>query len=325
MVWCRQLSTGRCLALLLAVSFVAGCSEGDGKGHAPSRTPANRPLPGPVSPLPGPRIDGAVRSAGRLKLATWNIAWLHRLEGQGQIPRERRDYARLRGYADRLQADVIALQEVDGEQAARRVFDPDLYAFHFSARIGEQRTGFAYKRTLQAMPNPDYRALDIGGLRRGADLTLQHAGRELRLLSVHLKSGCFDGPLTAQSTSCKKLARQLPILERWIDERAREGTPFGVLGDFNRRMFAFPDPFWREIDDAQPPNAELSSPTDGAASRCWDGRYPDFIDHIVLGRQVAGWAVRDSFAQLVYDAAHAPNEMQLSDHCPISVLLDVPP
>jgi hypothetical protein len=44
---------------------------------------------------------------------------------------------------DILDADVIALQEVDGPEAARLIFDPAEYEFHFSSQNNPQRTGFA--------------------------------------------------------------------------------------------------------------------------------------------------------------------------------------
>ena len=42
-----------------------------------------------------------------------------------------------------------------------------------------------------------------------------------------------------------------------IDDRAAEGIPFIVLGDFNRRFDASDDEFWQAIDDGKPRNADL--------------------------------------------------------------------
>jgi hypothetical protein len=78
--------------------------------------------------------------AQEIKLATWNIAWLTtKPAGHPDLPqnltiRTEQDFARLRAYAERLAADVIALQEVDGPLAAARavifaqmVDDPSTY------------------------------------------------------------------------------------------------------------------------------------------------------------------------------------------------------
>jgi endonuclease/exonuclease/phosphatase family metal-dependent hydrolase len=263
---------------------------------------------------PSPRAE--------LKLATWNLEWLSSRLEAGVVKRRQEDYDRLAKYADRLDADIVAFQEVDGEAAARRVFSPERYAFHVAGDRNVQRTGFAYKRDLAVVRHPDYRELDVGGLRVGADLGVRFANRDLRLLAVHLKSGCFDGPLTKPSSSCEKLAAQLPKLEAWIDARAADQVPFAVLGDFNRRLFAGPnEPFWAELDDAEPPESDLSSPAMGHGAACWGAKFPHFISHIVLGKSAGLLLKPGSFTEHAYDAADAPKKGVISDHCALSVVL----
>ena len=77
------------------------------------------------------------------------------------------------------------MQEVDGEEALRRVFDDAVYDYHVASQSGVQRTGFAYRSGLRVALNPDYAALDVGGVRVGTDLTVIVNDRPLRLLSVH--------------------------------------------------------------------------------------------------------------------------------------------
>ncbi|HWN68373.1 MAG TPA: hypothetical protein VNM90_12105, partial [Haliangium sp.] len=143
---------------------------------------------------------------------------------------------------------------------------------------------------------------------------------ELRLLAVHLKSGCFDGALGRGGAACAKLRKQVPALEAWIDARERERVPFAVLGDFNRRLRQ-DDEIWRELDDRDPAPADLTLVTSGQRSLCWNGKYPDYIDHIVLDAQAAAWLVPHSFEQMLYDPADARHKERISDHCPISVRL----
>ncbi len=260
----------------------------------------------------------------RLHLASWNIEWLHDQGGQGPVQRTEADYDRLREYARQLDADVIALQEIRGPEAARRVFDEERYEFHFSGRRNAQLVGFAFKRQLEVEPHPDLVELSLGeSVRRGVDIRVQVAGRPLRLLAVHLKSGCFSESLDSSNTNCQKLSAQLPLVEKWIDERALQGEAFAVLGDFNRRL-RHDEAFYVELDDQQPANADLTLVTDGRSSDCWSGKYPEFIDHILLGKQAAAWLRPNSFEQLVFaaqdDDGTAP-DFELSDHCPISVVL----
>ena len=83
-----------------------------------------------------------------LKVATWNLEWLYRTSGAGTVPRTDADYARLAAYARRLGADVVAVQEVDGEPALRRVFDDATYDYHVASQGGVQLAGFAYRSGL---------------------------------------------------------------------------------------------------------------------------------------------------------------------------------
>ena len=262
-------------------------------------------------------------SADRLKIATWNIEHLRDSAGEGSNPRSEADYLRLAAYASTLDADVVALQEVENEAALGRVFDAARYRFVVSDRSHSQRTAFAVRRAIPVTRHPDLRALNVsGGLRHGVDIELAVGGRSVRLLAVHLKAFCFEGRLfSSNNRSCRKLAQQVAVLERWIDDRAAEGTPFVVLGDFNRRFEAAADEFWLEIDDGDPVGLDLSRATEGARSACWGGRYSRYIDHIVYGRLVAEWVVPGSFEQLVY--AESDDAEGLSDHCPIAVTLDV--
>ena len=74
--------------------------------------------------LPAPRPASAQQE---IRLATWNIAWLTlKPAGHPDLPRDIRartpeDFRLLRGYAERLNADIVAIQEIDGEAAAARV------------------------------------------------------------------------------------------------------------------------------------------------------------------------------------------------------------
>ncbi len=114
----------------------------------------------------------------------------------------------------------------------------------------------------------------------------------------------------------------MPALEAWIDARARDGTPFAVAGDFNRR-FTPADPLWTAIDDGDPPEARLTDAARGMRSRCWGGEHPALIDHIVLSRQVSPWIIPGSVEQVVFEDADLSRKRTLSDHCPLAVTLDI--
>lgn len=307
--------------------------------------------------LAAPAAAGAAPS-GRLTLGSWNLEWLmqpatfdalaarclgHGLRAGGSdraipcniVPKARwseQDLARLRSFAAALPLDVIALQEVDGAEAAAEVF-PD-HAFCFTKRKHVQNVGFAIRRGIPHRCNRDYRALGLAGndVRWGVDVTLwPGTRREIRLLGVHLKSACNRDPLTDPRDDCRVLQEQVPVLEVWIDKRAREGVPFAVVGDFNRRFDRERDAardarnrivsMWPEIDDGEPAEADLlSAGADHGPVGCNTGhgaRMP--IDHIVLGRRLARRLVAGSFRPWDYPGgAH-----RWPDHCVISVELQL--
>jgi len=272
-------------------------------------------------------------AAAELKLATWNLAWLTlRPAGDPDLPpdltpRRPADLDLLATYARRLDADVVALQEVDGLEAAARVFDPRIYEFHFTQERDIQRTGFAIRRGLRITRNPDLEALDLHprarhSLRRGADITLEAGGERLRLLSVHLNAGCREGPIAAPGQHCEKLARQAAVLADWIAARRQEGVGFAILGDLNRQMRGPQDEMMRTLAAAAP----LTRVTEGFSNPCWadarGGRA--FIDHILLGGAAQGWWLRDSLRVMIYAERGREWRDRLSDHCPVSIRLRLP-
>ncbi|MEO7405350.1 MAG: endonuclease/exonuclease/phosphatase family protein, partial [Burkholderiales bacterium] len=260
---------------------------------------------------------GAVTNAtaAELTLATWNIAWLRgaplsdadyaKCRAMPQKQRDQLDerdpmrwicrssehYVALAQVAERINADIIALQEVESVDAIYRVFPRDRYMAFVTGSPWIQRTGFAVRKgRAEVVKFEDYAALGApmpDYPRHGGDLTVRPpGGKVLRLLAVHLKSACHSRPLTDEtmgrydkpgnSPPCKILGDQVRPLEEWIDARAREGVDFLVMGDFNRRLDSAiertepaRDPqgrqvtLWKEIDDGDPPGARLVRATAG--------------------------------------------------------------
>jgi endonuclease/exonuclease/phosphatase family metal-dependent hydrolase len=286
----------------------------------------------------------SLSSADTIELATWNLEWLiapsnfqtlkHHCVPKGEPPapgsipcdvaqrleRSERDFAALARYARELDADVIALQEVDGEAAARLVFPG--YTFCFTRRPHVQNNGFAIRAGLPHRCGPDLESLSLGdSLRRGAQITLYpDEPRELRLLSVHLKSGCPDQPLSQHDKACRDLTRQAPRLREWMDEQERTGRPYAVLGDFNRDLLAdaAPGGLWHQLSGGG--EGRLVNAASGQGfQNCVPGQgYAAYIDHIVLSRGLAAGLVPGSFARLTYRPVDA-RRTRLSDHCPVAV------
>jgi exonuclease III len=264
-----------------------------------------------------------------LKIASWNLEHLAESDGLGCRPRTEADYAALRGYADQLGADVIAFEEVENAAAAARVFAPDRYTIVMSQRpssgrhgfcrrdatdgptIRDQNVGFAIRKGVAFTRNRDLSELAIGNpdLRWGVDITLGRS-EPLRLLALHLKSGCSAGD---EREPCPILFDQVPVLQRWISARHAEGVAFVMLGDWNRRLALPDDIVWKRLNES----VALLDGAEGKRASCVQ-RYPDFIDHIVLDPAAAARRVPGSFSEFTYGVAE---DQHPSDHCPVTLML----
>jgi len=147
------------------------------------------------------------------------------------------------------------------------VVDTDIYDVHVDDRPrgslnGQQNTGFAFKRGLTVVRQPDFTVLDIrsnGRLRYGARIDPSHHGQTLQFLSVHLMSGGFDNASTGSAGAV--LLAQVPAPAGWIRAAAEGLMPFIILGHFNRWFLVPHDQGWDELDDGQTANAELTAVT----------------------------------------------------------------
>jgi endonuclease/exonuclease/phosphatase family metal-dependent hydrolase len=298
----------RPLLALLALTLLAACQ------------PAARP--DPQTPAPARNF---------VRIATWNLEHLAESDRTGCRPRGESDYAELRRHADQLDADVIAIQEVENERAAARVFPADRWTIVMSGRpetqragfcrgtegatIRRQDVGFAIRRGIPFRRNPDVEALGLGNpdLRWGVDISLLTPA-PLRLLAVHLKSGCNAGR-DANDRDCDILFGQAPVLQSWIAGRVSAGEAFAIVGDWNRRTGIPGDPFVALVDPNDRSDADIEMADAGRRAACV-ARYPDYIDHIGLGRRAAARILPSSFREYSYGL---PEQQHPADHCPSMV------
>ena len=283
-----------------------------------------------VTPIPQPEDasspPAAASTARTLKLATWNMEWLMAEDGPLAITappdrphRSAADFEKLAAYAQHLDADIIGLQEVDATPTAERLFPARTYQIFMTDDTVLQHPALAVRKPLRAHKNADLVELDVAPptaahqLRRGLDVTVETGTTPLRILVLHLKTGCWDNPVAERQHNCPILLQQFGVLQNWISARAAAHEAFVIMGDFNRRMTVY-DPFFLLLNHAAP----LSLTTAGWASPCENGSY--FIDHILLGGAAQSWLQPHSLRVMTYRPDTQP--ATLSDHCAVSVRLN---
>ena len=263
-----------------------------------------------------------------LRIAAWNLEHLDDTGTDGCLPRGQADYDAIAAQVEELGLDIVALQEVENEAAAHRVFPMSDWNVEMSGRparntglecrgrpgqrLGHLATGFAIRRGIAYRRNAD---LDVLGVatsiqRWGTDITVTKDGQDLRLLSTHLASGCWgkeNDEDPRDERTCTVLRGQINHLKAWADARGGEGAAFVILGDFNRRLAVPGDWAWELLS---PSSAPLHLPTSDLTTQC-DPRFTELIDHLVLGGRAT--------ALLVPGSSHEwPRQFEHPDHCAVS-------
>jgi len=277
-----------------------------------------------------------------LAIATWNMEWLvspatahaarmacragHRAALPCDVARDHsRDSAdldRIARYARRLDADVIAFQEVEDVAVAARIFEG--FRICIAGGRGLQHVGFAVRAGIAHRCGPPLDSLSLGGTQRpGMTLLLfPDSPRAVEMLAVHLKSGCSDGWLASGRPACTLLGAQARQLSAWVEAHAQ--SRFILLGDFNRGDAEVDaDEFWRTLADGEPASAPFVFASAGVPFRnCHIGAgFRRAIDHILVSRALLPDVVPASFRKVGYPESDALS-YRLPDHCPVRFLLN---
>lgn len=293
---------------------------------------------------PGQALAAPTSSAKTLTLTTWNIEHLAEKNNTGCKPRTDSDYAALRRFAKGLNADVVALQEVESKAAVHRVFPRAQWNVIISSRPNsksyvcrgskrkstQQKVAIAVRKGVRYRSAPSLSKLGLRnpGLRHGVTVDLLDTRPKTRVLALHLKSGCFTNDYHSpnqnkpyQIKSCKTLKRQVPILLNWAKTQLKQSnTAVVMMGDFNHQLANAGNVLWTELLAIAPNGRSFINAM--ANKRACHPRYPKPIDHILMGPQAYKDYVPNSVTVHYFGSPTTMTKQNmLSDHCPVSVKL----
>lgn len=196
-------------------------------------------------------------------------------------------------------------------------------------------------------------------LRPGLRFLAPIEGVETEFLVVHLKAGCrsiaLDEAQGGPAGECKILAKQVPLIESWIDTRV--GKTFVILGDFNRSLLAEvksnPTPDSQRFGSRPNPVVSLLVPewndndpkgstihvvdhlrktgSDQLVAGDWFCAQTPGIDHVILSEALAQRVAMAGIVPLMSPIGYTLNGKRLpskdktvvppSDHCPRYTIL----
>ncbi|SDH01086.1 Metal-dependent hydrolase, endonuclease/exonuclease/phosphatase family [Vibrio xiamenensis] len=265
------------------------------------------------------------------RIATWNLEWLTEqpVERIDASKRTNQDIAKLSDYAQQLDADIIAFQEVESVALAEKVFGSQ-YQIYLSDRAqnqfrqnqfdsGNQYTGFAVKRGIEVKDLGDIRleSSHSSHLRFASYLVIApQSDTPIHALAVHLKAGCSGA--YKDSRECAKLSEQGKHLQSWIQDQQSAHHQYLIMGDFNHNLAYRGDWLWNIITSGS--NAKLLTQQTQAKCKVRSNNNPaklhqfrSLIDHIIISGELAS---QTQATQLTYQSQDVL-KYQLSDHCPV--------
>ena len=258
----------------------------------------------------------------QLTVGTFNIAWL----GDGvkdMKPRSKADYKNIAEVILETEADILSLQEIENDEAL------DLIIAHlngFDYKIfevsGSLNIALLYKDFIDIDDCAVYYPLMLIEGKHRPELYTEFSvnGFRCKMLGVHFKSTSrYDDTEALKDKSRQDRRAQAAIASVWADSVLKaENIPLIIAGDFNDYPGRINDYTLSALSD----NESLTFLTEGMKSCKFEYGYS--IDHIVVSPKLKTMYINTS--RRCYDIYSAYSDVdadKISDHCPVTVNLDI--
>ncbi len=258
-----------------------------------------------------------------IRIATFNIEWL----GDGiddKKMREESDYLRIAEVIEKLDADLIGLQEIENEKALLKLM---VHLPDFSYVMGNtgwvQNPAIIFRKNIDVRFVNNYQPLAVkeNKTRAGLWVKVRKENFDFHMMVVHFKStSSFDNTPELKAESFQLRQLQSKALRKWADSLVTSGTEQDIIiiGDFNDN----PNRTNMRNLEQLVYDGEFSFLTQDMGS-CKNPRW-DLIDHVAVNKSVKNRYVEGS--EFVYDIFQSHWEHQsemISDHCPVLVSFEI--
>lgn len=284
--------------IFFLLAFIIGCDSGDFPEHSKSHSKT-------------------------ITIATFNVEWLGDMVND-RIDRLPEDYKLIAEIIKKSDADIIALQEIENENALK-LLNKHLtgFKYYLGKKGGKQNLGLLYKKELIVKIIGEYTPLIVEQNRTRPGLVFECKAGNFDFIGmvVHFKSSSrYDDTKEKVQKSKELRAKQIEKTHFWADSILRKTKEQDViiLGDFNDTPVRKKDNLLAIFKY----DTNFIFLTENLKS-C---KYPTFysIDHILVSSSANKRYIKNSLRSLDFRSILTDEETKkVSDHCPVSVMLDI--
>lgn len=255
-------------------------------------------------------------SNNELVIGTFNIKWL----GDGKDDRFDRtgaDYSRISNLIGEIDADILALQEIENKAALSKLSSKlGNYKLKIVNDDYPQKTAYLVKNEIYIVNTECYTPIEVipEETRPGFYLEVKYKNKNIHLMNVHFKSTSrYDSTDRLKRESIRIRTRQAEKAAHFADSLINAGEEnVVILGDLNDNPFKTN----RETLNSLKNNEELIFLTDGLPS-CRNKLWRT-IDHIVVSKPLFGNFLEGSSRVVNFNnSVHDRFTEKISDHCPV--------